>query len=438
MLLTRVTNIPFKYHIAIALVIRLLVILYGELQDKYAEVPFTDIDYRVVTDGARHISNNRSPFERNTYRYTPLLAYLLLPNIFFREWFGKVLFCVFDILIAFVIKNCLIDEFEMTFRTTALSILKKNKQLKILPEQDKFKLPLKYQHISITAALSWLYNPMSVVISTRGNGDSISTFLILISIYFLQKVSINQKNSLLFVVLCGIAHGLAIHFRLYPIAFSLAYYLYLTENGKHFWYTAIFKPNKKQLYLILSTVLTLLFFTSMFYAKYGYKFLFEAYIYHLVRKDTRHNFSLYFYMHLLNTKPFFIEKLLTFVPQMIILLLINVYFGWHRKTLSFCIFLQSFVIVTFNPVLTSQYFIWYFAILPLCLKNLKTIGVRKAIFYGVLWIGVQSVWLYSAYLLEFKGWNTFDFIWMQGTLFFCMNGLILKTIINHFDVITDI
>lgn len=58
-----------KKHLFFSIVIRLLLIIYGEIQDQMSEVPYTDIDYRVVTDGARHIHNGRSPFDRHTYRF---------------------------------------------------------------------------------------------------------------------------------------------------------------------------------------------------------------------------------------------------------------------------------------------------------------------------------------------------------------------------------
>ena len=129
-----------------------------------------------------------------------------------------------------------------------------------------------------------------------------------------------------------------------------------------------------------------------------------------------------------------IEKLLTFLPQLLILLTINAYFGIHRKTIGFCIFLQSFLIVTFNPVITSQYFIWYLAILPICLKNLTSLKINRILSYCGLWCSVQGVWLFSAYLLEFKGWNTFGFINMQSAIFFAANCFIMKVLIENFDV----
>lgn len=434
-------RITFCSHLMICFVIRMLFIAYGEFQDRYAEVPFTDIDYRVVTDGARHVLDGQSPFKRHTYRYTPLLAYLLIPNILMHPAFGKFLFSLCDILIGIVIRQIILDEHQHTLEENARSVQKRNER----PVSLRFRMSSNYeQRISFMATVSsffWIYNPMAMVIATRGNGDAITTLFILTTIYALQKsVRSNQPNSFTYVVFAGIMHGLAIHFRLYPLIFSLAYYLYLGNGsdrvGRLFWNT-IFQFNDKQLLLASITITTLFALTAAFHHKYGDEFIYEAYLYHLVRKDTRHNFSLYFYMNLLNTNPMLVEKILTFLPQLLILLAINIYFGVHRKTLGFCIFLQSFVIVAFNPVVTSQYFIWYLALLPICLKNFKSLKLSLALSYCGLWCSVQAVWLYSAYLLEFKGWNTFGFIWIQGLTFFSVNCFIMKILIDHFDVISS-
>lgn len=440
-----IKSMPFRWHLAISFLIRLGFIVYGEFQDRHAEVPFTDIDYRVVTDGARYVLEGGSPYSRHTYRYTPLLAFLLIGNILVHETFGKIVFSLFDVLLGILIRQIIIDEYQHTFEANATSVLRKNKRFNERSKATiRFQAPPKYEQRATWSSLFWLYNPMAMVIATRGNGDALTSLFILATIYALQRsVARQQQNRLPYVIFAGIMHGLAIHFRLYPIVFSLAYYLFLgcevfnQQPTKQSIMHALFRFSQYQLTLVFSTISTLLGLTALFYQKYGYEFLYEAYIYHLVRKDTRHNFSLYFYMNYLNSQPMLFEKILTFLPQLIILLTININFGMHRKTLGFCIFLQAFTVVIFNPVVTSQYFIWYLAILPICLKNFRTLRLRHALSYCGLWCSVQAVWLYSAYLLEFKGWNTFGFIWMQGCIFFGVNIFIMKVLIDHFDVVAD-
>ena len=82
-----------------AFVLRIGLIWYGDYHDAVMEVKYTDIDYSVFTESAGHIANNASPYKKDTYKYTPMLAYLLLPNIYLDGHFGKILFCVFDIVV---------------------------------------------------------------------------------------------------------------------------------------------------------------------------------------------------------------------------------------------------------------------------------------------------------------------------------------------------
>lgn len=430
-------NISVTNHIIISFGIRVVMIACGSWLDEYSEVPFTDIDYRVVTDGARHILANRSPYTRHTYRYSPLLAMALTPNILIHECWGKLLFSVFDLAVGVLIYLIVFNGYQTIWLQNALVWARQMcEKFRWKRFDEEPKLPRKYHEYAKWAAISWLYNPLVIAISTRGNGDSITSALVLLTLYTLLKP---KKDSTDFFV-AGLIHGLAIHFRLYPIAFSLAYYLYVAHDHRGNIFRSIFGPNRNQLFLVAGTIASLAFLTYTFYLKYGYEFLYETYLYHLIRKDTRHNFSLYFYMQYLSSgeQITLLEKILTFSPQFLILILTAIHFGRHFQTIPFCLFVQSFTMVIFNPVITSQYFVWFISLLPLCWTNLTRIGIRKAIAYCVLWFVVQAAWLGTAYLLEFRGWNMFSLIWIDGILFFCMNMLLLQKMIINFNVISDL
>jgi phosphatidylinositol glycan class M len=136
-------------HAIISFLFHILLILCGEFYDKdiAGNGPlYTDIDYRVVTDAANHILQNESPYLRTTYRYTPLLAYLLTPNIFLDENWGKLIFSICDVFVGLLIGW-------------------------ILPIHQR-----KY-------ALLWFYNPMSAVIATRGSYESIVAVTVLATLY---------------------------------------------------------------------------------------------------------------------------------------------------------------------------------------------------------------------------------------------------------------
>ena len=86
--------------LCLGLAVRAALLVFGSWQDAHAQVKFTDIDYEVITDAAAFMARGGSPFERSTYRYTPLLAAALVPNVTLHKSFGKLLFCAADMLAA--------------------------------------------------------------------------------------------------------------------------------------------------------------------------------------------------------------------------------------------------------------------------------------------------------------------------------------------------
>ncbi|KAI4835634.1 GPI mannosyltransferase 1 [Plasmodium brasilianum] len=223
----------------LGILIRLVIYYYGLWQDNNLDVKFTDIDYYVFSDAARYVLNNKSPYNRYTYRYTPLLAYLMLPNIFIHFSFGKILFSSIDLLVSIII-------------------------IKII----KIKYPECKNYIFYVYL--WILNPLVIIISLRGNSDSIPCLFVLLTI-----LCIYQKK----ICLSAIFYG------------------------------------------------------------YGRKFLYESFIYHLVRRDHRHNFSLFFYiMYLSIEKSSKIIPLIIFVPQVILVGLFG--FKYAKVNLELSMFLQ--------------------------------------------------------------------------------------------------
>lgn len=82
-----------------AFVIRIIFVLVAKLIDE-SDSPkkYTDTDYDVFSDAAMHVLNGNSPYARHTYRYTPIAAYICLVNGLIHPLAGKVVFCLFDIL----------------------------------------------------------------------------------------------------------------------------------------------------------------------------------------------------------------------------------------------------------------------------------------------------------------------------------------------------
>ncbi|KAI3960692.1 hypothetical protein MKX01_003866 [Papaver californicum] len=367
------------------------------------------------------MASGRSPYERSTYRYSPLLAFLLIPNSFIHQSWGKFIFSASDLLVGILIR----------------SILK----LRGVPEKT-----------CLSSVALWLFNPFTFTIGTRGNCEPMVCAIVLWIIYCLMNGSVLQA---------AIWYGLVVHFRVYPIIYALPILLVLHPLNLQFgqkpaiqkWSQIqqesplcssssnmfcmanpslllrhLFTRRRIICGLISGTVF--LIFTGVSFYLYGWEFLQEALLYHLTRTDPRHNFSIYFYHIYLHHEHAFsvVEKLISFLPQLIIQLVLIVRFA---QDLPFCLFVQTVAFVAFNKVITAQYFVWFFCLLPLILpwSNMKLKWEGLSCIF--VWMCAQIHWLMWGYLLEFKGKNVFIQLWLASILFLAANTWLLVMVIRR-------
>lgn len=384
-------QLTVKKVIILSVVLRIGFFLFGLYQDAFLPVKYTDIDYIVFSDAAKYVIEGNSPYLRETYRYTPLLSWLMIPNNYWYH-FGKLIFMICDLITGLLI-------------------------IKVLKLKNVGNVPL--------LSSLWLLNPMVITISTRGSAESVLTVMIMAFVYNLLKNNITSS---------AIWLGLSIHFKLYPIIYLPTSLLLLTKS-----WSIKGLINMVNLKFLIVTLVTLTGFNYLFWYIYGYEFLFNTYLYHLDRLDHRHNFSIYnmvlYYKSALEggSIGFNIENY-SFIPQLGISgVLLPLLFA--KKNFISCLFIQTFAFVTFNKVLTSQYFIWFLIFLPLYISS-SNINKKSGLLYLVIWVLSQGLWLFSAYQLEFLGKSTFDVnLFYSSIFFFLSNCWILKNLIQDVDVV---
>lgn len=198
-------------------------------------------------------------------------------------------------------------------------------------------------------------------------------------------------NTVLFagkVLQAAFWYGLVVHFRIYPILYSLPILLVLDSHNfrsgqkpilgnwsprelkssqscctetisesnsnkgvksSHLWLLLKSTVTRERVMFGLISGVMFFFWTALFFYLYRWEFLNEALLYHLTRTDPRHNFSIYFYHIYLHHEQGFtlVEKLSSFLPQLMVQLVLIFHFA---QDLVFCLFVQTVSFVAFNKV----------------------------------------------------------------------------------------
>ena len=237
----------------------------------------------------------------------------------------------------------------------------------------------------------WAFNIASINICTRGSSDSITNYLVLLSLRLILSV---QRYKVV---------GLLIYLRVYPVIYLPAYIFHImvlcmksstTEGKDQNMQVKFLSILWNTLLLIGFTTITLLSLMCISYCYYGHDYLKNAVLYHLSREDHRHNFSMHFYgiylskgstmtyaVHLIKqltqhlpsiarnvstdltveqiealvgTLLLYLPSVVLFLPQVILFAAIIVTFA--PNNLPLCLLFQTMVFVSYNKVITAQYF----------------------------------------------------------------------------------
>ncbi|KAF4340894.1 GPI mannosyltransferase 1 [Fusarium beomiforme] len=391
----------------ISLFLRLGLLFYGLYQDAHSALKYTDIDYLVFTDASRFVTEGSSPYARDTYRYTPLLAWLLLPTVRFSA-FGKLVFAAADLMAGWLILRVLRRRGMDEATAGGFSAL-------------------------------WLWNPMVATISTRGSSEGLLGVLTMGLLWAVER----RRLSLAAIIL-----GLSVHFKIYPFIYAPAIIWWMDDArlGKETkpasrpssYKEAVsnfFTPERLKFGLL--SLITFMILNLIMFSIYETPFLVHTYFHHVTRIDHRHNFSPYNVLLYLTSAtptgsaPSFRIESFAFLPQLLLsCVLIPLAIAKHDLATS--MMAQTFAFVTFNKVCTSQYFLWYMIFLPLYLPNSSFLHKPKlGISALLLWVVSQAAWLQQGYQLEFLGISTFfPGLWLASLGFFLVNCWILGVIIS--------
>ena len=410
-------------------------------------VAYTDIDYHIFVDGANHVLRGGSPYDRHTYRYTPFLASLLakLPH---HDIVARYLFCIADAICGWIILRYRQQKRTETNSNTIVAQGTKNS--KGTSSQQSSSSHTNALSIIISPelqdALWWLYNPLAINICTRGSSESLQVLLpVLVTVTIVTSGARTWQRAWL----AGLCHGVAVHSKLYPIVYSLSFMTFFapsfrsTASGSEsifqklisfvfMWAKRLLTP--APLVFFVTFMATFLGLTYMAYVWYGSVSLEEGLLYHFSRVDHRHNYSMHWYwIYLGRARPDFrhhqalIGRLLL-LPQLVLLVYTSLAVAPHNIGLA--LFIQTYLFVTQNKVITAQYLTWYLCLLPLCSDSFR---MTRRLQWSLGGLALSyGFWLGSAYCLEMQGWAVHRVVWMASVVYFWANISVIGALLNSY------
>lgn len=221
----------------LAALLRVVLIAYGAYHDAHHALKYTDVDYFVFSDAAAFIVHPSTPapgplssaagrigtpYDRATYRYTPLLAALLVPGTLLHPLFGKCLFAAADLVV-----GCLL--------------------YRILTTQQQ--LPARKAKLFVSTI--WLLNPFVANISTRGSAEALLG-VIVVAMLALANAQRWKASAIVF--------GLAVHFKLYPVIYAAPIMAKLANESK--WW----RPQWHQLQFAVVSFATFMLLNAAMYS----------------------------------------------------------------------------------------------------------------------------------------------------------------------------
>lgn len=120
----------------------------------------------------------------------------MLPSVAIHFVCGKLLFVFTDLLVGYLIEKI-------------MALRSKNATNEVVSN-------------TVPYAAIWLLNPLAINVSTRGSADTIISAMVLATMYLVMKRRL---------VFAGIVFGLAVHFKIYPIIYSISFLVYLAQGN---------------------------------------------------------------------------------------------------------------------------------------------------------------------------------------------------------------